>query len=76
LTGKQLEPGGVKESRQSQAAMQQVLESKARNEEVVREVVAVARECGHSPAQVALAWLRQRPQPVIPIIGARKSHRH
>jgi aryl-alcohol dehydrogenase-like predicted oxidoreductase len=32
----------------------------------------VARESGHSPAQVALAWLRQRPQPVIPIIGARK----
>ncbi len=31
-----------------------------------------ARESGHSPAQVALAWLRQRSQPVIPIIGARK----
>jgi aryl-alcohol dehydrogenase-like predicted oxidoreductase len=72
LTGKQLEPGGAKESRQSQVAMRQVLKSKARNEEVVREVVAVARESGHSPAQVALAWLRQRPQPVIPIIGARK----
>ena len=27
---------------------------------------------GHSPAQVALAWLRQRPEPVIPIIGAGK----
>ena len=27
---------------------------------------------GHSPAQVALAWLRQRSQPLIPIIGARK----
>ncbi|HEX4589660.1 MAG TPA: aldo/keto reductase [Gemmataceae bacterium] len=32
----------------------------------------MARESGHSPAQVALAWLRQRSQPVIPIIGARK----
>ena len=32
----------------------------------------MARECGHSPAQVALAWLRQRATPVIPIIGARK----
>ena len=30
----------------------------------------MARECGRSPAQVALAWLRQRPVPVIPIIGA------
>ena len=72
LTGKQLEPGGVKDSRQSHAAVQEVLKSKPRNEAVVGEVVAVARESGHSPAQVALAWLRQRPQPVIPIIGARK----
>ena len=39
---------------------------------VVREVLAVAKEVGRSPAQVALAWLRQRPLPVIPIIGARR----
>jgi len=38
----------------------------------VREVVAVAQELGVSPAQVALAWLRYRPVPVILIIGARK----
>jgi aryl-alcohol dehydrogenase-like predicted oxidoreductase len=35
----------------------------------------VARKSGYSPAQVALAWLRQRPEPVIPIIGARKWRR-
>ena len=39
---------------------------------MAREVVAVARESGHSPAQVALSWMRQRKEPVIPIIGARK----
>jgi aryl-alcohol dehydrogenase-like predicted oxidoreductase len=39
---------------------------------VVRETVAVANELGVSPAQVALAWLRTRSAPVIPIIGARK----
>ena len=72
LTGKQLEPGGAKESRQSHASMQQFRKSNARKEAVAREVVAVARESGHSPAQVALAWLRQRSEPVIPIIGARK----
>jgi len=44
-----------------------------RTEAVVREVLAVAEECGRSPAQVALAWLRQRPVPVIPIIGARRT---
>jgi aryl-alcohol dehydrogenase-like predicted oxidoreductase len=72
LTGKQLEAGGAKDSRQSDPSMQQFMKSNARKEAVAREVVAVARESGHSPAQVALAWLRQRPQPVIPIIGARK----
>ncbi|MEV0070499.1 MULTISPECIES: aldo/keto reductase [unclassified Amycolatopsis] len=39
------------------------------NDAVVREVVAIAREGGWSPAQVALAWLRQRG--IIPLIGAR-----
>jgi aryl-alcohol dehydrogenase-like predicted oxidoreductase len=72
LTGKQLESGGAKESRQNEASMQQFLKSNAAKEAVVREVMAVARESGHSPAQIALAWLRQRPEPVIPIIGARK----
>jgi aryl-alcohol dehydrogenase-like predicted oxidoreductase len=72
LTGKQLEPGGAKESRQANASMQQFLKSDARKEAIAREVVAVAHESGHSPARVALAWLRQRSEPVIPIIGARK----
>lgn len=44
----------------------------ARSEAIAREVQEVARECGRSPAQVALTWLRQRPIPAIPIIGARK----
>ena len=39
---------------------------------IVRETLAVAQELGISAAQVALAWLRARPVPVIPIIGARK----
>lgn len=72
LTGKQLEQGGAKDSRQTHAMMQQFLKADARKEAVAREVVAVARESGNSPAQIALAWLRQRSQPVIPIIGARK----
>ena len=38
----------------------------------VREVAAVAKQLGASAAQVALAWLRTRPVPVIPIIGARR----
>jgi aryl-alcohol dehydrogenase-like predicted oxidoreductase len=72
LTGKQLEPSGAKDSRQDNPAMEQFMKSNARKEALAREVVAMAREAGHTPAQVALAWLRQRPEPVIPIIGARK----
>ena len=72
LTGKQLEAGGAKDSRQNDPMMSQFMASNARKEAVAREVVAVARESGHSPAQVALSWLRQRKEPLIPIIGARK----
>lgn len=39
---------------------------------IVREVMATAKQLGRSTAQVALAWLRQRPTPVIPIIGAKR----
>ncbi len=37
---------------------------------LVREVVRIADEGGWTPAQVALAWLRTRPHPVLPILGA------
>ncbi len=72
LTGKQFAPGGAKDSRQGNEMVRQFMQSDPRKEAIAREVVAVAGEVGRSPAQVALAWLRQRPQPVIPIIGARK----
>ena len=35
------------------------------------QVKAIAAEAGYSPAQIALAWLLQRPGAPIPIIGAR-----
>jgi aryl-alcohol dehydrogenase-like predicted oxidoreductase len=39
---------------------------------IAEQVQQIAREKSCSPAQVALAWLLQRPgQPVMPIIGAR-----
>jgi aryl-alcohol dehydrogenase-like predicted oxidoreductase len=39
---------------------------------VVAAVKNVSDETARSMAQVALAWLRHRPTPIIPIIGARK----
>lgn len=48
----------------------------AREDEMAKgdAVVSVAEEIGCSPAQVAIAWMRQRPYggaPLIPILGAR-----
>ena len=39
---------------------------------IAETVLEIAREIGKSPAQVALNWLRNRPNPIIPIIGARR----
>jgi aryl-alcohol dehydrogenase-like predicted oxidoreductase len=43
----------------------------AKTNEIAREVVAVADELGASPSQVAIAWIRAQPWPLIPIVGAR-----
>jgi aryl-alcohol dehydrogenase-like predicted oxidoreductase len=43
-----------------------------RADKVVLALQKVSADLGRSVAQVALAWLRYRPVPVIPIIGARK----
>jgi aryl-alcohol dehydrogenase-like predicted oxidoreductase len=38
---------------------------------IAAAVMALAHETGHSPSQIAINWVRQRPYPMIPIIGAR-----
>ena len=43
-----------------------------RSDRVVAAIKQVADQVGRSMAQVALAWLRYRAVPVIPILGARK----
>jgi aryl-alcohol dehydrogenase-like predicted oxidoreductase len=43
-----------------------------RTDRILAAVRSVSDETGRSMAHVALAWLRYRPVPVIPIIGARK----
>ena len=43
--------------------------------ERIKNIAAVlmelAHETGHSPSQIAINWVRQRPYPMIPIVGAR-----
>ena len=38
---------------------------------IAREVIAVAGELGATPSQVATAWVRAQPWPIVPIVGAR-----
>jgi aryl-alcohol dehydrogenase-like predicted oxidoreductase len=71
LTGK-YKSGQAQDARYGTEMMRQHMPSADRTAPVVEAVQAVAREVGRSPAQVALAWLRQRPVPVIPIVGARR----
>ena len=52
--------------------MREFLPEQGRTERIIAVLKSVAEQTGRSMAQVALAWLRQRPVAVIPIIGARK----
>jgi aryl-alcohol dehydrogenase-like predicted oxidoreductase len=71
LTGK-YKSGQAQDARYKTEMMKQHMPAGDRTAPVVEAVQAVAREVGRSPAQVALAWLRHRPVPVIPIVGARR----
>ncbi len=72
LTGKYHGHGSSEAGRMSSDTMKQFLPEKQRTDRIVAAVKTVSDEIGRSMAQVALAWLRYRPMPVIPIIGARK----
>jgi aryl-alcohol dehydrogenase-like predicted oxidoreductase len=71
LTGK-YRAGQAQDARYGAEMMKQHMPAADRTAPVVEGVQAVAREVGRSPAQVALAWLRRRQVPVIPIVGARR----
>jgi aryl-alcohol dehydrogenase-like predicted oxidoreductase len=66
LTGKYLrgEQGRVPE---------QSLRRNDRSTAIAQEVVSIADEIGVAPAQIAIAWTRQKQQSVVPIIGARRA---
>jgi aryl-alcohol dehydrogenase-like predicted oxidoreductase len=72
LTGKYHGHGPAEPGRMSTDAMKELLPEQQRTDRAVAAVKTVSDEIGRSMAQVALAWLRYRPVPVIPIIGARK----
>ncbi|GAB4368190.1 MAG: aldo/keto reductase [Deltaproteobacteria bacterium] len=63
-------PGKVKatDSRRKESNLWRISE---KNLAIAREVGKVAREIRRTPSQVALAWVRQQPGVIIPILGVR-----
>ncbi len=72
LTGKYHGHGGSELGRMNSETMKTFMPEQQRATRIVAAVKIVSEQTGCSMAQVALAWLRYRPVPVIPIIGARK----
>jgi aryl-alcohol dehydrogenase-like predicted oxidoreductase len=76
LTGKYHGQGSSEQKgesgRMSSDMLKEFMPERQRTDRVVAAIKTVSDEIGRSMAQVALAWLRYRPVPVIPIIGARK----
>lgn len=71
LTGKYA-AGEAAGSRYSSEMMKQWLPEETRAARIVAALQNVSQQVGRSQAQIALAWLRHRAVPVIPIVGARK----
>jgi aryl-alcohol dehydrogenase-like predicted oxidoreductase len=72
LTGRYHGHASPEQGRMNSEMMKESMPEQQLADRVVAAVKAVSAETGRSMAQVALAWLRYRPVPVIPIIGARK----
>ena len=72
LTGKYHGHGSSEQARLSSEMMKDFRPDAQRADRVVSAVKEVSDQVGRSMAQVALAWLRYRAVPVIPILGARK----
>jgi aryl-alcohol dehydrogenase-like predicted oxidoreductase len=72
LTGKYDGEGKAESARMTNEGTKDFRPEEQRAAPIISAVKSVAGQSGRSMAQVALAWLRHRTVPVIPIIGARK----
>jgi aryl-alcohol dehydrogenase-like predicted oxidoreductase len=72
LTGKYHGEGKSDGARLTYEGTKDFLPEEQRAARIISAVKAASEQVGRSMAQVALAWLRYRSVPVIPIIGARK----
>jgi aryl-alcohol dehydrogenase-like predicted oxidoreductase len=71
LTGKYHGHGSSEQARMNTDMAKGFMPEPLRAGRVVAAVKSVSDDTARSMAQVALAWLRYRPVPVIPILGAR-----
>jgi len=71
LSGK-YHSGGAADGRYSTDMAKSFMRTGEQSDRVVAALKKVSQEVGRSLAQVALAWLRYRDIPVIPIVGARR----
>ena len=67
LTGKYHGHGSPERGRMNSEMMKDFMPEQQRTGRIVAAVKAVSDQTGRGMAQVALAWLRYRPVPVIPI---------
>jgi aryl-alcohol dehydrogenase-like predicted oxidoreductase len=72
LTGKYHGAGNAEGGRMANEGMKDFLLEEQHAAPIISAVKSVSEQTGRSMAQVALAWLRHRTVPVVPIIGARK----
>jgi aryl-alcohol dehydrogenase-like predicted oxidoreductase len=72
LTGKYHGEGKADGGRMTHEGMKDFLPEEQGVARIILAVKSVSEQVNRSMAQVALAWLRYRTVPVIPIIGARK----
>lgn len=72
LSGKYHGGSQAKDARYSNEMMKHMQASGERADRIVAAVKQVSQQTGRSAAQIAIAWLLHRDQPIIPIIGTRK----
>src|SRR3979490_63007 len=72
LTGKYHGEGKAEGARMTNEGMKDFFPEDQRAAPIISAVKSVSEQTDRGMAQVALAWLRHRTVPVIPIIGARK----
>jgi aryl-alcohol dehydrogenase-like predicted oxidoreductase len=72
LTGKYHGEGKAEGGRMTNEGMKEFFPGEQGAAPIISAVKSLAEQTGRGMAQVALAWLRRRTVPVIPIIGARK----